>query len=293
MADEILLPPSRLVWGSLYEGQTKTFGKAILNKDGSQGTEYAFGVAVPKGPEAHWKDTPWGAPIWALGHVRIPHAGQLGDKYAWKVKDGDSTEISDIETGRKFCESEGYAKHWIVTLKSRFAPKVYRLNAQNKAEPWLQKDAINPGDFIECLIDLQDNGHAEKPGVFLNHRLVCFAGYGQRIVKQGGPNPDAVGFGARGMVGSATPLSSGAVSAGSVSAPAASHAHVAAPAADAGVPTAPMVPESIEPHTAILNPEPPAPAHVMTAMARGATYEAFVAKGWTDEKMIAAGYMLA
>jgi len=289
-AEQILLPPSRLVWGSLYEGQTKGFGgKPILNKDGSPGIEYAFGVAVPKGTETHWSQTAWGAPVWALGHVRIKTAGQLGDKYSWKIKDGDSTAIADIETGRRFCDSEGYAGNWIVTLKSRFAPKVYMLEG-GKAVPWLVKDAINYGDFVECLFDMQDNGDNEKPGLFLNHKLICFAGYGQRIVKTGGPDANAVGFGARGMVGSATPLSSGAVAAGSANAPAASHVPAAVPVAGAGVPTAPMVPESIEPHTAILT--PPVLVKTMTAKAAGATYEQFTAKGWTDEMMVAQGFMV-
>lgn len=36
----------------------------------------------------------------------------------------------------------------------------------------------------------------------------------------------------------------------------------------------------------------PAPAHQMTASAGGATYEAMIAAGWTDETLIQAGHML-
>lgn len=46
----------------------------------------------------------------------------------------------------------------------------------------------------------------------------------------------------------------------------------------AGVPSAP--------------PATPSPTKVMTAAAGGATYESFIASGWTDEQMIAGGYMV-
>ena len=34
-----------------------------------------------------------------------------------------------------------------------------------------------------------------------------------------------------------------------------------------------------------------APVKTMTAKANGATYEAFIANGWTDDKMVEGGYM--
>lgn len=36
-----------------------------------------------------------------------------------------------------------------------------------------------------------------------------------------------------------------------------------------------------------------APVHTMTAVANGVTYEAFIEAGWTDELLIANGYMTA
>src|SRR5690625_4227929 len=52
----------------------------------------------------------------------------------------------------------------------------------------------------------------------------------------------------------------------------------------ASTPAAPPLPAA---------PAPAAPAHVMTAKANGAKYEDFVAQGWTDEQLVANGYMQA
>lgn len=51
---------------------------------------------------------------------------------------------------------------------------------------------------------------------------------------------------------------------------------------------------TVQPAPDFLNPPPPAPAQVkqMTAKAGGATYEQFVAQGWTDEMLVREGYMV-
>ena len=46
----------------------------------------------------------------------------------------------------------------------------------------------------------------------------------------------------------------------------------------------------MEPAKDFLTPEPPAPAGLtMTAAANGITYEAYIAKGWKDDQLIAQG----
>jgi hypothetical protein len=78
---------------------------------------------------------------------------------------------------------------------------------------------------------------------------------------------------------------------------------VAAPAAAAPAPVAEVAPPVVPPVVEAPAPAPvptPAPAPVipaepvktMTEKAAGATYEAFIANGWTDAKMIEAGYMV-
>ena len=62
------------------------------------------------------------------------------------------------------------------------------------------------------------------------------------------------------------------------------------PAPVAQVPATMPAPVVAAPAPAMLAPAA-VPVKTMTAKAAGATYEAFIANGWTDEKMVAEGYM--
>jgi hypothetical protein len=302
--NEILLPPGRVVWGSLYNGRDKNMeGKPYIDSNGKPYVKYEFGVAIPKTPGQHWATSTWGAKIWAIGHIRVPNAGQLAENYSWKVRDGDSDKIT-LQAPTPLKDRTGHAGHWIVSLGSSFAPKVYRIDPNTqKPTLWIEENAVLPGDWIEAYVNIVDNNNQQKPGVYLNHSMVCFVGYdaGGRI--SSGPDASAVGFGsaARPATVSATPLSALAPSAPSPTAPVTAPAPVVPPAVNGGAPTPPTVPASIEPpapHTAILTPPgaiapppvaapiptapPPVAARAMSAKANGATYEALIGAGWTD-----------
>lgn len=282
---DILLPVGRLVAGSLTKPQEKDAeGRPLTIKTGPQTGEprqdWFFGVAIPKGGVANWWDTPWGAQILAVGQAAFPNNYQ-SPKFAWKITDGDSTVPNT--KGKKPCDREGYPGNFIVHLSSGFAPKTVNATGSASIDPEL----IKPGHYVEVLANVVGNGSTQQPGVFLNHALVAYAGYGPEINL--GIDAASVGFGQHALPAGATavPLSA-----------------LPAPGAVAGAmmvaPAVTLVPTT--PHTAILvppapggpsMPPPPPAAHVMLPAAQGATYEAYVAAGWSDAQMIANGLLQA
>lgn len=192
----ITTPVGRIVAGSLYDGQTTNAeGAPLVVKSGPNAGQprvnYFFALAIPKGAEQHWAQTPWGQQIWGVGHQFMPNAGQLGNNFAWKIEDGDSQ--CPNKKGRKPCESEGYPGHWIVKFSGGFAPKVYVQEGAGQVQN-VQKDFIKPGYYAQVFFSVEANGSQSQPGVYLNHSMVCFRGYGPEI--SFGPDVSAAGFGA-------------------------------------------------------------------------------------------------
>jgi hypothetical protein len=295
-SQDFKLPVGRLVQGSLYDPQeTDINGNRLTTKTGAQAgqprVEYYFGVAIPKGAESHWAETAWGQEIWKIGHADFPqHASS--PTFSWKVTDGDSTVSKGVtkegKPTRRPCDREGYPRHWVLNLSSGFAPII--VNADG-TKALTQKDMVQPGDFIEVVIVARGNGSPLQPGVFLNHRCVAFAAYGQRI-NLSGIDPTSYGFGQAPLPAGAslTPLSS-------------TMPPPAVPVAGSVVDT-PVAPTPVTPHTAILTPSqpplppaaPPAPvavsaARVMLPAANGISYEQYIATGWSDQQLIQYGMM--
>lgn len=281
---DLLLPPGRMVWGDLYEGRTENYeGRPLTFKDGSPRTSYEFGIAIPKGTEQHWAGTPWGKQIWDFGHSKWPRGQAQAPSFAWKVKDGD--DRTPNKKGRVPAEMPGHAGHWIVTLGSSIAPRLFKMGPSGPV-PYPDKDAIKPGDWIEVFANVASNMTDSNPGLFINHSMVCFRGYDPAGRIQVGPDPSAAGFGKASVAAgvSATPTGGSAFSApmpatGSAPAPTVATAQppaYAPPALAAPIPPAP----------------PAAPAApVMTAKAGGVPYAEFVKAGWTDEALRAEGYL--
>lgn len=277
---QVLTPVARLVQGNLYTGATTGMdNQPLVNQNGEARTEWYIGVAVRKNGETHWNQTPWGKQIWDYGCDAFKNAAAL-PSFAWKITDGDSTVPNKKGTIPR--DKEGFAGHWVLNLSCGFAPKIYN---RDGSQPMPQPDAIQPGDFIQVLINVNSNKSTQSPGVYLNHHIVAFQGYGERITQT--VDPRSVGFGQAELPPgvSATPI-------GGLS-----------PAAQPATPmpgntlSTPQSPTS-QPHTAILNPPVPpvasvSPGRVMTAKANGATYESFTAIGWSDAQLIAEGYMIA
>lgn len=329
---DILTPAGRLVMGSLYEpNKTDADGKPLVHKSGPNmgqpREEFFFAIAIPKEPgqQAWWQKPAnwdaanpgkpyWGELIMGVGQKGHPQMFQ-NPAYSWKVKDGDS-QIPN-RRGKRPCDSPGFKGCWILMWTSGYAPRVLR---DNGSVLMPEKDAIKLGDWIQVFGNVDDNGASQTPGVYLNHSMVNFIAYGERIVL--GPDPSSVGFGVAALppgatatpqAGSFNPTPGAAMPGtpampsmgampGAMPAMPSMGAAPAMPTAAAAMPAPAQV--AVMPNPGILNagvpavpgaPQAPAAPRVpqMTAKAGGATYEQFRANNWTDAQLIAEGYMVA
>lgn len=298
MSDKISItsPVGRIVQGSLYKPATKDLqGNSLVIKSGPNAGQprvsYWFRLAIQKGSEQHWAQTTWGAKIYEVGSKAFPQFAQA-PSFAWKIEDGDSAVPNPERKGKKNCDQEGWKGHWIMKISGGFAPKIVRQN-NGRLEDYSEPDAVKPGHYVEVLFTVASNGTPTKPGVYLNHSAICFRGFGPEIVS--GPDLESVGFGA------------GALPPGASTMPPPSSAP-AMPFPQPGVaPAVPGFPQSSAPYqTTSASPvttspsNPPVipnpgfvngPKRVMLPAANGATYEQFIAQGWTDAQLIAQGLM--
>ena len=279
-------PVGRLVRGSLYKPQTTDAeGKPLVVKSGPNAgqprIDYYFAVAIPKGPEQHWSQTPWGALIHSVGAAAFP-AGQSGaPTFAWKIIDGDSSVPN--RQGKKPVDQAGYRGCWVLNFSGGYAPRIFNANG---TAPITEVDAVKPGYYIQVAASVDGNGSMQQPGIYLNHSMVALAGYGEEIVF--GPDPTAAGFGQSPLPPGASAVPVAAMAAPVAAAPQPAYTPPAAPA-----PAAPLPP--VPPNPAILQvPVPaPLPAKVMLPLATGMgyTYEALKSAGWSDVQMVQAGYL--
>jgi len=307
----LTLPVGRIVQGSIYDPETTDMqGVVLVVKNGANAgqprVDFWFRVAIPKAGEQHWSQTAWGQQIWNLGNQLHPGQANVPGRFSWKIEDGDDTTPNPDRKGRKNNETEGWAGSWVVKLSGGFAPKVYQQEAGGYVQVML-KDFVKPGYYVETAITADSNKSASRPGMYLNHSMVCFRAYGPEI--NFGPDVASAGFGQSALPAgaSATPLASVApMPQGQVAAPVPPVAGYAPPVAGYAppplvpvgfVPTQPVVaPIAVVPNHQFLAPAPtlapPPAAKQMTALAQGA-YEAYVAAGWTDAQLVQNGLMVA
>lgn len=297
-------PVGRLVRGSLYKANDKDAeGKPLVVKSGPQQgqprLDYFFAVAIPKGPEQHWAQTEWGAKLWQVGSTAFPQACQ-SPTFAWKVTDGDS-QIPN-KKGKKPCDNEGYRGHWVLHFSSGYPPNLYQIQ-NGQPVPFNEPDAIKLGYFVQVNFNCAGNGSQSQPGIYLNHRMICFIAYGQEIVV--GPDVASAGFGGAALPAGATMTPP----AGAFGAMAATPGAMPGAPALPGAPVAPLIPGMASP--AAFPPPgmpapmaaPVAPAAPMPPAAPAAPVDPLVgvpgaphtvaqlrAAGWSDDQIVAGGY---
>jgi hypothetical protein len=298
----ITSPVGRIVSGSLYKPNNKDFdGNPLVTKTGPNAGQprvvYYFGLAIPKGTEKHWAETEWGAKIWQVGHTAFPQAAQRPD-FAWKITDGDSQVPN--KRNRRACDTEGYAGNWVLRFSGGYAPKVY-VQENGAMTLVTEEDYVKPGYWVQVAFNVDGNGNQKNSGVYLNHSMVCFRAYGQEIIS--GPDVNEAGFGAAPLPpgASLTPTAS-TITLPSVPQPSAPPVAVLPKPGfvQMPVPTQPASPSASVVAAGITSiPQVPVPPVTttspskMTALAQGVSREAFLAGGWTDEQLIASGYMTA
>lgn len=317
-AVQFLTPVGRFVQGDVFEAQTKDQqGNPLTVKTGpnaGQPTQrYFMAVAFAKNDAAFG---PFYQQIFDTARAAFPqHFNAQGKcthpKFAFKVMDGDGVD----DNGKQNNQKEGFAGHWVVKFGSSFAPKAFNKGHYQPHEQVTDKNAIRRGYFVRIAGTIEGNNNAQKPGVYVNLNMVELAGYGDEIVS--GPQADAV-FGGAPTAGvmpagfRPTPAGGSPALPGGPAAPVGALPGPAAlppgPAASMPAPAvqitpnpaflqapvvAPAVPAAMPMAAAPAQAIPVAPARSMTAKAGGYTRDQMIGAGWTDDALIAQGYMTA
>lgn len=264
-------PTGRLVHGDPTKIRQKTdydSGDPIYRADGKPQMEVKFGVAYSK-------TDPTTEPFLALlraadkaawPQFHGPDGKPLRHDFSDKIVDGDSAVPN--KKGKAPNTKDGYPGNWVVTFTRATGdtPPLKRHDGTRWVD--MTPDGLDCGDYVIIGGSTVTNGSTASPGMYRNVDMVGFVGKGQRII---------TGRDADEALGAAPP----ALPAGATATPQAP--------ADAPLPSAPPAP-----YDAHLPPPPEAPAPsgpVMTAKANGAPYEAFIAKGWTEETLRAQGFI--
>lgn len=279
---KLTTPVGRLVGGSIYEGNDKSYdGAQLTMKDKvTPRKDFSFSVAFPKTPGVgHWANEEWLKPIWALAHAAWPNGEAGRPDFAFKITDGDSTvpkKGKNNQPGKKPCDLIGHPGNWVVRFSGSTAPRVCDKTGQSFiVEPGI----IKLGYYVQVLGVVKDNAPSPTPGLYWNHSIVAFTAHGEEI--SFGPDLSEATFGN-------APLPAGALLAPppGLTAP--------APNVPGG---APLPPSSIPAYPTASAPVAPvyvAPARVMTAKAGNYTFEQMMAMpGWTEALLISEGYVLA
>ena len=195
MSQNITTPVGRLVEGNLYRGndrdingQLKTFKKGP--NAGQPRVDYYFALAIPKGNETHWNQTPWGQIIWTVAKTDFPQGQSDRPDFSWKITDGDSTVLNKAKPPYRPCDKEGFAGNWVLKFSRPFPCKIYN---ETGSYELTKENYVNLGDYVQVLVLVKGNESDQQSGVYLNPLVVAFRAYGKRIIS--GPDPKSVGFG--------------------------------------------------------------------------------------------------
>ena len=186
---EITTPVGRLVGGhpmvqhQVIDENTK---QPKLDSSGQPQMQTYIGLAIPKGQETDWKQTPWGQAIYQEAVNSWPNGEYQMPTFAWKVVDGDSAVPN--RRGNKPCDREGYPGHWIINASSFFTIKCYNRGQYEPHQAIQRKEAIKPGDYCRMVINVKGNNPSQSPGVYVNPDLFELYQAGQEIVLSTGPS---------------------------------------------------------------------------------------------------------
>lgn len=320
-------PVGRIVQGELWKQRPRKDNKTGQNvKDaaGNDRMQRYFAVAIPKQPgHQHWNQTDWGRQVWDEG-VRAHQQFAQHPSFSWKIEDGDS-QVPNKKM-RRNCDREGHPGHWILKFSTELSDPIPTYNANGSAT--MPGEAFKPGNYVEVFASVKGNT-GETAGVYLNPLMVALAGYGEPIATEA--DPSEAGFGTSPLPpgASAVPLASTAMTppaaalpdmqpmqqmhagqpAGLPIVPAAALPQSAVPLSQAvqqpvgsagftqtTSPSSPA-PVVVQPNPAFLLgpltvPQVPTPQLTPQALAAGHTYADLKAKGYADDQLRAAGYIL-
>ena len=330
--NEFITPIVRMVQGSmtLSEKIDMKTNKPVLDENGNKVMEAFFAVAFPKkipNESGVLIDNPHFAAfygqMYATARAEFPHlfdaAGNCTHpRFSWKLQDGDGKDYN----GQSVSGKPGFAGHWIIKFGSRYAPACFRANQYDPSQRLQNPDeVIKRGYFIRVSGNMRGNGvkptdTTNVPGIFLSGNLVEFVAFGEEITSgpdaskvfgqaplaslpagasavplgapAGSPAPGSAAPGGMPLPGSAAPAGGPPLPLPAGGPPLPGVGAGGPPLPGAGVPAGLPLPGAGAPP-----PPPAAPVYRMTPQAGAFTREQYLAGGWSDEKLIAEGYMVA
>lgn len=270
----------RFIMGDLYTANQKTDSKTgqPISKDGKPVMQYFLGLAIPK-TMADWKQEPNLKPMYDEAVRQFPAGQHTWPSFAYKIEDGDMPN----QKGRKYEHAAGC---WLLKFQTQIPFKKFFYSAG----AWVEtaEGDIKCGDYVQVNFSYTNNGQAgtqNTPGMYLSPLMVAFDKRGVEIVNTPEADPTTAGFTPGESLGTANNAGA-AFTAPANQQAAAQHTNTAAV-------------NNVQPNHNFLNavpddiPDVPVAGPQLTAKApAGVTYEMFIAKGWTDDKMRAAGYLV-
>lgn len=299
-------------------------GALRFKADGSPMMSAYIAIAVPK------NDPTLPALLASLDQEKQtgwPRGEWQHPQFATKIEDGDSRVPN--KKGKINADREGFPGCTIFKFSNGYAPKVIYWDA---ALGWVESikgqkgPQVKIGDYVTVIFDIESNGSAQSPGMYMNHKTIAFEAEGAAIAQ----DVDYTGMlGTRGPDGAvASPPQGGAAHVGTAPPPVAGPppSQIAAPISgpvmlpaakgvtyesykasgwsdqqliENGMMAAPVAapagggapPPPYDGFIAAPAAPPPAPQHIMLPKAAGVTYDAYKASGWSDEQLVSGGYM--
>jgi hypothetical protein len=218
--------------------------------------------------------------------------GCIHPQFALKVQDGDGYDGNSKPNSGK----QGHAGHWIIKFSQPSAPEVYEAGKIGGAPNFrvdmdkARHSLLKTGYYVRVGAQVSDNENEQRPGLYLNPKFVVIEHAGEEI--RSGPSASDVMGGAAASgptpsTGTLTMLNGADYAAYKAAGWSDDQMIAAGHATRAAAPPPPPV-------AAVAPPPPPvASGPTMTALAGGMTRDQFIAAGWTDEALIAGGYMTA
>ena len=184
--------------GRLVQGHPMVYNTEVDNKTGRPKTKAdnitpadptAFmAIAVPKGPEQHWNQTAWGAVLFREGQTGWPRGEWQMKDFAWKITNGDSTELNTKM--RRPCDNEGFPGHWVIYARTSLPIQCFANGKYGQGDLLRDPKMIKTGDYCRVLIYIKPNGSAQSPGMYLNPFGFDMTRAGEEIIS--GPDAGAM-----------------------------------------------------------------------------------------------------
>lgn len=294
-------PRGRFVQGDAFEPQTTDQQGAPLTiktgpNAGQPTKRWFMAVAYSKADPATlpylMQIAQFGAQSWPTffpaGATQAPPLfGCTHPRFSFKIVDGDGID----DNGKPNRDKEGFAGHYVVKYSTSIqAPGVWQEPNYDEMARVNDPRMLPRGYYVRINHTVQSNDNDQRPGLYVNlDKVAICADQAGAAVIQSGPTA-AEAFGASTYAPAAplpvtpSPVPAASTPVASTPVPATPSPSSPAPAPYSGyIPAAPVPPTP---------PVPAAPpARVMLPAAGGATYEAMIAAGWTDEMLRTHGMM--